>query len=171
MCVLPLVLALVLPASTTAPPRWHGQILACDTHSVWSEPKGWIATRGPAGIVAVSPDSASALVRTDVATGARLEPMRGAEALAARIAGHDVTWGAPVATIREDVRSIVVDGDAGPLHLRLRVLDAGYGRARVWIELAATADALAAIERALASEQPLVDHACACGTDCDRRHP
>ena len=172
-----LFLVIVLPApAPAAVPRTSGKILDCTSHSVWREPDGWTTSRAGGETFAVSPDKHAALVRTAVRSERDktvATPAGEARAIAKRIAGVEVTWGTPAITKKDNwEHTIVVDGTAPNLAVRIVHRERGYGKAIVWVEVADGADrtgAIATMDTARTTEQQLVDHACVCGNDCYTR--
>jgi hypothetical protein len=169
------LLALVLPVGDLARPT--DPIVDCTSHSTWHVPDGWSMVRAAGEIVAVSPDKHAVLVRTSVASerGAKPKtPAAAARSIAARIAGVELTWQTPVVTKRNKYdHTTTVDGSASEITVRVIERDRGYGKDIVWVEIAEGSDrdaAVAVMDKVRSDERALVDHACACGTDCDAKH-
>jgi hypothetical protein len=164
-----LVLALVLPTGTT-----RGRNVDCTSHSTWSTPDGWTLVRAGSETLAIAPGKHAVLVRTAVASDrGRAVKTRaaGARAIAARIAGVELTWDEPVVTKRNKYdHTTTIDGHGTDVAVRVVQRDRGFGKDIVWVEIAEGADrdaAFATMDKARGGERQLVDHACVCGTDCD----
>jgi hypothetical protein len=154
-------------------------VLMCQTHDTWRPPAGFAVAQRGGDVVAYQEHALVGVVRVP-------HSKRAFEAAAARYVEGEVAWGAPTIERIDAWHAVVTAlGTAPGLAVSARVVypgvDAdGSGRAGsdlqgnpgdlVWLAVAETpekADAL--VTDARASRRVLVDHACECGYDCDRR--
>jgi hypothetical protein len=158
-----------------------GSVLFCAIHSVWTPPAGWAVARVGTGVVAR---------KGDALVGLELPPHADASfaaAIAPFVEGT-LAWDAPTTKRIDDwhAESTAYGRGNGLVVValtRYAGLDPKTGKGRagvaigapgadvVWLAAAPTqkeADALLADARA--KTRLLVDHACACGYDCYRKH-
>ena len=171
-------LALILPVldPKASVPKTSGRILDCTSHSTWAEPDGWSVGASGDDVVAIAPDRHGILVRTHVTSerGRKVAVTAAdARAIAARIAGVELTWTTPTVKKRDKYdHTTIVDTATTGVAVRVVQRDRGYGRDVVWVEVADGPDhaaALATMDAARVGEAMLPDHACVCKTDCDHQ--
>ncbi len=153
--------------------RQLGYVVDCASHGGWTAPEGWSVVRVPTGdVAAIAPGGDAILLR--VQTRTRTTHVRSTEDFQ-RIAAYVVSRWAPGAVLgapTEHARSRWhvdrrIEGTASVSGRAMRVIADSRGERQLWVALSPP-ELSAAIDAAMASYLPLVDHACACGYDCDR---
>lgn len=164
------------PEGATAARRWgaHREALVdCAEHGVWTPPAGWTTGARDRASFAIAPDGSAAIVR--VSARPRLRTDGEFIAHATRIATWLVsapTLGAIEAVDRSRWQRVrAIEGVATRSGVRLRVIARARRTEALWVAVHREGDdaARASIEASIEGWQALTSHACACGSDCDRR--